>query len=240
MCGIVAYVGPQEAAPIVLDGLAKLEYRGYDSAGLAVLDCEGVLSVLKDVGKLSVLRSSVGREPPHGGTGLGHTRWATHGKPTQLNAHPHVDDHGDIAVIHNGIVENHRELRSELQARGTAFVSETDTEVIPHLIADGIARGLDLLEATRAAALEIKGAAAIVALRRQEPGVLVAVRIANAGGVVIGHGDGESFVASDLPAIVAHTDQIVFLDDGDVARATVDGVAYSRLDGSCIQKTPQT
>src|SRR5215213_1956429 len=128
MCGIVAYVGPEEAAPIVLDGLAKLEYRGYDSAGLAVLDREGGLSVLKDVGKLSVLRGNVDRNMPRGGTGLGHTRWATHGKPTQVNAHPHLDDDGDIAVIHNGIVENHNELRRELQARGHAFASETDTE----------------------------------------------------------------------------------------------------------------
>jgi glutamine---fructose-6-phosphate transaminase (isomerizing) len=240
MCGIVAYVGPQEAAPIVLNGLAKLEYRGYDSAGLAVLDREGGLSVLKDVGKLSVLRGSVDEDTPRGGTGLGHTRWATHGKPTQLNAHPHLDDDGDIAVIHNGIVENHNALRRELLARGHTFASETDTEVIPHLIADGVASGLDLLEATRAAAGRIEGAAAIVALRRQEPGVLVAVRIANAGGVVIGHGDGESLIASDLPAIVEYTDRVVFLDDGDVARVTADGVTYSRLDGSIIEKTPQT
>ena len=166
MCGIVAYVGRQEAASVVLDGLARLEYRGYDSAGLAVLDAEGGLSVVKDVGKLAVLRGAVDGAMPHGGTGLGHTRWATHGKPTQLNAHPHLDEHEDIAVVHNGIVENHVELRRELQARGHVFVSETDTEVLPHLIAEGVAEGLDLLEATRAAAARIEGAAAIVALRR--------------------------------------------------------------------------
>jgi glucosamine--fructose-6-phosphate aminotransferase (isomerizing) len=240
MCGIVAYVGRQEAAPIVLDGLARLEYRGYDSAGLAVLDAEGTLSVVKDVGKLSVLRGAVDGAMPAGGTGLGHTRWATHGKPTQLNAHPHLDEHGDIAVIHNGIVENHAELRRELQSRGHSFTSETDTEVIPHLIAEGVAQGLDLLEATRAAAGRIEGAAAVVALRRQEPGVLVAARIANAGGVVIGHGDGESFVASDLPAIVAHTGRVVFLDDGDIARVTADDVTYLRLDGTSIEKEPLT
>ena len=240
MCGIVGYVGSREAAPIVLDGLARLEYRGYDSAGLAVLDREGGLTLSKDVGKLAVLRGQVEGAWPAGNTGIGHTRWATHGKPTQANAHPHLDGQGDVAVIHNGIVENFRALRRELEGRGHVFRSETDSEVIPHLIADGLEQGLDLLEATRAAAGRIEGAAAIVAMRRQEPGVLVAARIANAGGVVIGRGDGETFVASDLPAIVEHTDSVVFLDDGDIARVTADGVDYWRIEGGAIAKEPQT
>jgi glucosamine--fructose-6-phosphate aminotransferase (isomerizing) len=151
MCGIVGYIGSAEAAPIVLEGLSRLEYRGYDSAGIAVLDDAGSLNVAKDVGKLDALRVSLNGKLPRGTTGMGHTRWATHGKPTQTNAHPHVDGTGDVVVIHNGIVENYRELKEELTRRGRIFTSETDTEVIPHLISDGIERGLNLEEATRAA-----------------------------------------------------------------------------------------
>jgi glutamine---fructose-6-phosphate transaminase (isomerizing) len=240
MCGIVGYVGGAEAAPIVLEGLAKLEYRGYDSAGIAVLADDGALSVRKDVGKLAILRGSLNGSTPPGTTAIGHTRWATHGRATQVNAHPHTDTSGDVVVIHNGIVENFRELRAELISRGHTFHSETDTEVIPHLIAEGIAEGLDLEEATRSAMRRVEGAAAVLAMRRQEPGVIVAARIANAGGVVIGHSDGAMFVASDLPAVIAHTPHVAFLDDGDLARVTRDGAAYSRLDGSVIEKRPQT
>jgi glucosamine--fructose-6-phosphate aminotransferase (isomerizing) len=240
MCGIVGYVGPQQAAPIVLDGLAQLEYRGYDSAGIAVLTDNGILSVKKDAGKLAALRTSLGLAVPTGTTGIGHTRWATHGGATQVNAHPHTDVSGDVVVIHNGIVENYRALRDELIARGHVFNSETDTEVIPHLISEYISEDCDLEEATRAAMRRVEGAAAVLAIRRQEPGVVIAARVANAGGVVIGYGDGEMFVASDLPAIVTHTERVVFLDDGDIARVTASGATYTRLDGSPVEKAVQT
>ena len=239
MCGIVGYVGPQQAAAVVLDGLAQLEYRGYDSAGLAVLSGDGTLTIAKDAGKLAGLRRQIERSLPQGNTAVGHTRWATHGKATRANAHPHTDSYGDIVVIHNGIVENHRKLRAELIARGHEFRSETDTEVIPHLIAEYVEQGNDLENATRAAMGRIEGAAAVLAIRRQEPGVIVAARVANAGGVVIGHGDGEMFVASDLPAVVAHTHRVVFLEDGDMARVTAKGASYSRITGEVLNKTPE-
>jgi glucosamine--fructose-6-phosphate aminotransferase (isomerizing) len=239
MCGIVGYTGPNEAAGIVLDGLAQLEYRGYDSAGLAVLSSDGTLTIAKDAGKLANLRGQLNGDLPRGNTGIGHTRWATHGRATQGNAHPHTDSYGDVVVIHNGIVENHRALRAELIASGHDFRSETDTEVIPHLIAEYVEQGNDLENATRAAMRRIEGAAAVLAIRRQEPGVIVAARVANAGGVVIGHGDGEMFVASDLPAVVAHTHRVVFLEDGEMARVTPKGAAYSRIDGQVLQKTPE-
>ncbi|MDP3911874.1 MAG: glutamine--fructose-6-phosphate aminotransferase, partial [Gemmatimonadales bacterium] len=216
----MGYVGGEEAAPIILDGLARLEYRGYDSAGIAVLDDEGRLRVAKGVGKLAALRASVANNLPAGHAGIGHTRWATHGRATEANAHPHADSTGDILVIHNGIVENYRELRDALAAGGHTFASETDTEVIPHLIEDGVKKGLDLAGAVREAVGQIEGAAAIVAMRRQEPGVLVAARVANAGGVVIGYGASEMLVASDLPAILPHTQRVVFLEDGEIARIT--------------------
>ncbi|HLF79703.1 MAG TPA: glutamine--fructose-6-phosphate transaminase (isomerizing) [Dehalococcoidia bacterium] len=240
MCGIVGYVGKSEAAPIVLDGLSRLEYRGYDSAGIAVLDSEGSLIVAKDAGKLANLRGALDGALPSGSTGIGHTRWATHGGATQRNAHPHTDVAGDVVVIHNGIVENYRALRDELIAAGCDFVSETDTEVIPHLIADGVARGMDLAEATRAALRRIEGAAAVLAIRRQEPGVIVAARLANAGGVVIGHGDGEMLIASDLPAIAGQSQRVVFLEDGEVARVTAAGADYTDLHGEGLTKEPQS
>jgi glucosamine--fructose-6-phosphate aminotransferase (isomerizing) len=240
MCGIVGYVGPREAASVVLEGLAQLEYRGYDSAGLAILSDDGTLTIAKDAGKLANLRGRLSDSLPKGTTGVGHTRWATHGKATQDNAHPHTDTYGDVVVIHNGIVENHRELRAELTARGHEFRSETDTEVIPHLIAEYVAQGNDLENATRAAMRRIEGAAAVLAMRRQEPGVIVAARVANAGGVVIGHGNGEMFVASDLPAVMTYTQRVVFLEDGEMARVTSSGAAYSRIDGRELHKTPQS
>jgi glucosamine--fructose-6-phosphate aminotransferase (isomerizing) len=240
MCGIVGYAGPREAASVVLEGLAQLEYRGYDSAGLAILSDDGTLTVAKDAGKLANLRGQLRDSLPKGTTGVGHTRWATHGKATQDNAHPHTDTYGDIVVIHNGIVENHRELRAELAERGHEFRSETDTEVIPHLIAEYVAQGNDLENATRAAMRRIEGAAAVLVMRRQEPGVIVAARVANAGGVVIGHGNGEMFVASDLPAVVTHTHRVVFLEDGEMARVTASGAAYSRIDGQTLHKTPES
>lgn len=239
MCGIVGYVGNQQAAPLILEGLARLEYRGYDSAGIAVLEPDGQLCVHKDVGKLESLRKRLNGAMPRGFFGIGHTRWATHGGATIVNAHPHTDTSGDVVVIHNGIVENYRELKEELVGRGHMYRSETDTEVIPHLIAEGIDSGLDLEASTRAAMSRIRGAAAVLAMRRQEPGVLVAARVANAGGVVIGYGDDAMHVASDLPALLGHVSHVVFLEDGDIARVTAAGATYSRLNGAALEKQPQ-
>jgi len=239
VCGIVGYVGGEQAAPIVLESLSRLEYRGYDSAGIAVVDNEGGIRIAKSVGKLSTLTSSLAGNLPQGTTGIGHTRWATHGRATEFNAHPLTDAAGDIVVIHNGIVENHRELRAGLIERGCTFCSETDTEVIPHLIAEGVGQGLDLEAATRGALGRLEGAAAIVALRRSEPGIIVAARIANAGGVVIAYGDGAMYVASDLPAVLPHSQRVVFLEDGEVARVTAAGASYRRLSGEAVKKEPE-
>ncbi len=240
MCGIMAYVGGDEAAPIVLDGLSRLEYRGYDSAGIAVIDDAGVISMRKCVGKLAGLRSALDDAMPSGRAGLGHTRWATHGAATEVNAHPHTDTAGDIVVVHNGIVENYRELRTRLAALGHTFASDTDTEVIPHLIEEAVKHGADLAEGVRVAVAQIEGAAALVAMRQQEPGVLVAARIANAGGVVIGYGEGAMYVASDLPALLPHTQQVVFLEDGEIARVTREGASYLDGTGQALTKEPQS
>ena len=240
MCGIVGYVGPDEAVSVVLDGLARLEYRGYDSAGIAVINGSGILATAKDAGKLANLRNKIPASLKATGAGIGHTRWATHGRASQLNAHPHTDCSGDIAVIHNGIVENHRELRLELEAKGCGFRSQTDTEVIPHLIEAGVKGGLDLAAAAAAALLKIEGAAAVVVLSQCEPGTLVAGRVANAGGVVIGYGKGEMLIASDLPAIADRAESVVFLEDGELACVTRHGASYTTLHGEPIQKEPQT
>ena len=240
MCGIVGYVGPDEAVSVVLDGLGQLEYRGYDSAGIAAIDRHGVLITAKDAGKLANLRSQIPASFKATGAAIGHTRWATHGRASQLNAHPHSDCDGEIAVIHNGIVENHHDLRLGLESNGCSFHSQTDTEVIPHLIERGIRDGLDLKAATAAALSRIEGAAAVLVMRAHEPGKLVAARVANAGGVVIGYGEGEMLVASDLPAIAARTQSVVFLEDGELACVTRHGATYMTLDGEPIEKQPQT
>jgi glutamine---fructose-6-phosphate transaminase (isomerizing) len=240
MCGIVGYVGGRQAGPIILEGLSLLEYRGYDSAGIAILGDDGGLRVVKDAGKLERLVASLNGSMPSGTIGMGHTRWATHGRATQVNAHPHTDVDGDVTVIHNGIVENYRELRLELSQRGHSFLSETDTEVIPHLISEFLEQGEDLEAATRKAMLKIEGAAAVLAIHRQEPGVIVAARLANAGGVVVGYGDDEMYIASDLPAVVSHTDRVAFLEDGDMARITRTGATYSRISGETLDRQPQT
>jgi glucosamine--fructose-6-phosphate aminotransferase (isomerizing) len=240
MCGIVGYVGPDEPVSVVLDGLAQLEYRGYDSAGIAVIDRRGSLRTAKDAGKLANLRGKIPVSLTAMGSGIGHTRWATHGRASQINAHPHTDCSGEIAVIHNGIVENHHDLRIELESKGCSFRSQTDTEVIPHLIEAGIKEGLDLAAATAAALRRIEGAAAVLAMRQQEPGSLVAARVANAGGVVIGYGNGEMLIASDLPAIADRSQGVVFLEDGEMACVTRDGAVYRDLNGDAIEKQPQT
>ncbi len=238
MCGIIGYVGDGEAAPVLIDGLRRLEYRGYDSVGIAVLDDAGELTVHKQEGKLSGLATMLEDHWPRGKQGIGHTRWATHGRPSDVNAHPHKDCSGDIVVIHNGIVENHHEIRQRLAVAGHSFVSETDTEVIPHLIEEQIKAGTDLHGALIQTIKQLAGAHAILAMSKSEPGTVVAGRVGNAGGVVIGYGDGENFIASDLPALLPHTRKLLFLGHGDTARVRAGDVSYCH-NGLVVHKTPE-
>jgi glutamine---fructose-6-phosphate transaminase (isomerizing) len=228
MCGIVGYVGPDEALPIILEGLHRLEYRGYDSAGVAVLD--GDLTVVKKAGKLEALEKELADEgAPSGRVGIGHTRWATHGPPTDLNAHPHLDCRGRIAVIHNGIIENFHELRERLELNGHTLMSQTDTEVVAHLVEDAVRAGADLPDAVRAAVAELEGAYAIVVLSADQPDVIVGVRVSSP--MVVGLGEGESLLASDAPALLPRTRRIVPLLDGQVAELRTDGVRLTDLRG---------
>jgi glucosamine--fructose-6-phosphate aminotransferase (isomerizing) len=227
MCGIVGYVGPRDAAPILLEGLGRLEYRGYDSAGIALVTTEGDLFVEKRAGKLGVLRTALLDRTPTAAIGLAHTRWATHGRPNDLNAHPHVDCTGDITVIHNGIIENYRELRAGLAERGHVLRSETDTEALAHLVEEAYEG--DLAAAVRTALSQAEGAYAIAVMHRAEPGRLVGARLDVP--LIVGLGDGESFLASDVAAVLAHTNRVIFLEEGDVADLTADGVAISGVDG---------
>ncbi|MBL8133700.1 MAG: glutamine--fructose-6-phosphate transaminase (isomerizing) [Anaerolineae bacterium] len=236
MCGIVGYIGSGNATPIIVEGLARLEYRGYDSAGVAVIR-EGKVDVRRDVGKLSNLRARLETDPIAGHIGIGHTRWATHGVPAEHNAHPHISMDGEFVVVHNGIVENYLELRDELSAEGVVFSSETDTEVIVQLVArfaqDG-AHG-DVAEATRLAVRHLRGAHAIVVMSRRQPDRLVAVRIGNAGGVALGLGEGEMYIASDIPAILEHTRRMVFLESRQMAILTAEAYHIQDLDGTPAQ-----
>ncbi|MBI3762894.1 MAG: glutamine--fructose-6-phosphate transaminase (isomerizing) [Chloroflexi bacterium] len=234
MCGIVGYVGSREAAPIILDGLKRLEYRGYDSAGIAVLS-DGTIGLRRDVGKLINLERMMTEEPLRGSVGIGHTRWATHGAPSRRNAHPHVGATGEVVVVHNGIVENFPDLRDELSAEGATFNSETDSEVIVHLVERYLSLGHDLTEATRRSLAHLKGAHAIVVLSNREPDKLVAARIGNAGGVAIGIGVGEMFVASDIPAILEHTRQMAFLESRQMAVVTRAGFECFTLEGAPVK-----
>jgi glucosamine--fructose-6-phosphate aminotransferase (isomerizing) len=237
MCGIVGYVGERDATPIIIDGLSRLEYRGYDSAGVAVLQ-NGAIQLRRDVGKLANLRAKLADSPIYGHIGIGHTRWATHGAPAEHNAHPHISMNGDFVVVHNGIVENYLELREELSAEGVVFKSETDTEVIVHLVerfANDGAHG-DVTEAARKAVAQLRGAHAIVVMSRRQPDRLVAVRIGNAGGVAVGLGDGENFIASDIPAILEQTRRMIFLESRQMATVTASSVTVQALDGT--QVTP--
>lgn len=239
MCGIVGYIGEKDATPIVLNGLKKLEYRGYDSAGLAVLE-NGHIEVRRDAGKLERLAALVQESPLHGQVGIGHTRWATHGEPNAGNAHPHLGMTGDVVIVHNGIVENYLELKEELKEKGAVFTSETDTEVIVHLIERSLMTGKTLEEAIRSALLRLRGAHGIVVLSKDEPDKIIAARIGNAGGVVIGMGDGEMYIASDLPAILEHTRKMVFLESRQMAVVTRAGARISTLEGEPIPYEVQT
>ena len=239
MCGIVGYVGSREATPIVLEGLKRLEYRGYDSAGIAVIQ-EGGIAIRRDVGKLVNLEALLQEQPVTGQIGIGHTRWATHGRPSRMNAHPHLDCSGQVVVIQNGIVENYRPLRQDLVAEGHRFNSETDTEVIVHLVERYLDQGCDLATAVRQTLLRIDGAHAIVVMSSLEPGKLIAARLGNAGGVTVGVGQGEMFIASDIPAILEHTQQIIHLDSREVAVVTADGVHFLDLEGHPLRKEVHT
>ncbi len=228
MCGIVGYIGPKEATPILIEGLKRLEYRGYDSAGMAVIQ-NGSIQIRRDAGKLERLGALLKESPIEGHAGIGHTRWATHGEPTARNAHPHVGSSGDVVVVHNGIVENFTALRDELEAEGVHFNSDTDTEIIVHLVEGYLASGCDLAEAARRAIAHLEGAHGIVLLSLKEPDRIVAARIGNAGGVVIGVGEGEMYVASDIPAILEHTRRMAFLDSAQLAIVTADGFEVESL-----------
>ncbi len=232
MCGIVGYTGPRAAGPILMEGLRRLEYRGYDSAGIALVTEAGDLFVEKRAGKLANLATALEDRTPRAGIGLAHTRWATHGRPNDLNAHPHVDCTGEITVIHNGIIENFRELRDGLEARGHGFSSETDTEALAHLVEE--AYDGDLAAAVRAALARAQGAYAIAVMHRGEPDRLVGARM-NVP-LVVGIGDGETFLASDVAALLAHTSRVVFLEEGDVADLRPWGVEVTDVAGAIQER----
>ncbi len=233
MCGIMGYIGDRKAVPIILDGLKRLEYRGYDSAGLAVLDEGGDLVVRRASGKLRNLEDVIRNQPVEGRFGIGHTRWATHGRPTEENAHPHRDGKGDIVVVHNGIVENYLSLKHRLENQGHVFASETDTEVIAHLI-QSYYNGGPLEEAVAKACREINGVFALAIMAKSSPYKIVAAR--QGPPVVIGLGEKEYFVASDVPALLSHTRDMFFLADGDMAVITAEGVNLSDFNGRPVKR----
>ncbi len=231
MCGIVGYVGSKDCARILLDGLRRLEYRGYDSAGLAVHDGKQ-LEVMRAVGKLANLDKALTARPLTGALGIGHTRWATHGRPSEVNAHPHVA--GPIAVVHNGIIENHVGLRREIEAGGVRMASDTDTEIVAHLVHAGVREGKSLEDAVRAALKRITGTYAIAVVSKDEPHKLVVAK--DASPLVVGLGEGETFAGSDVPALLPYTRTMIFLEDGDVAVITADGALITDIDGRVLER----
>ena len=238
MCGIVGYIGPRDATPIILNGLKRLEYRGYDSAGLAVLTEEGVVELRREVGKLHRLQRLVEESPLSGNVGIGHTRWATHGVPAQHNAHPHLSERGLVVVVHNGIVENFLDLRDDLLAEGVSFRSDTDSEVIAHIIERFYNPEEGLVEAVRRTLRLLEGSNAVVVFSAAEPDKIVAARLGNAGGIAIGFGEEEMFVASDLPAILEHTRRVAFLNPGEMAVVSRDGAEVFTLEGEPVPLKP--
>jgi len=237
MCGIVGYVGPKRVVPLILDGLRRLEYRGYDSAGIAVVGENGKLDVRRSPGKLRNLEESIRITPLDGVYGIGHTRWATHGRPTEENAHPHRDCKGEIVVVHNGIIENYIELKKQLIAEGHKFVTETDTEIIAHLLEKFSANDTPLEQAVLRAVKAMTGAYALVTLSTKDPNKIVAARLGPP--IVLGLGEKEFFVASDIPAILAHTRSVFFLGDGEVAVVTPQGVRISDFESRPIERKAQ-
>ncbi len=235
MCGIVGYVGSKPLLPVLIEGLRRLEYRGYDSAGVAVVK-DGAMHVRRSAGKLSQLEEVLKHDPLQGDFGIGHTRWATHGRPTTENAHPHRDCSGRIVVVHNGIIENYLELKRVLAAEGHKFVTDTDTEIVAHLV-EKESRGDGLVAAVRRALTKLRGLFALVLISADDPDTIVTVR--NGPPVVVGLGKDEFFVASDIPAILAHTRDVVFLDDHEIAIITKSGVTFTDFAGKPVSKTPQ-
>lgn len=232
MCGVVGYIGKKEAAPILLDGLKRLEYRGYDSAGIAVLK-DGKIESGREVGRLANLESVLADEPLAGNRGIGHTRWATHGVPSQVNSHPHFSQDRSVAVVHNGIIENYAELRDELAGKGHRFLSDTDTEVVPHLIAQALADGAaSPLEAIRTALKQLRGAYALGILFRDEPDAVYCAR--KGSPLIIGLGDGENFIASDVPAIINRISKAIYLKDGEVAVLRENTVDVCTMEGAAV------
>jgi glutamine---fructose-6-phosphate transaminase (isomerizing) len=237
VCGVIGVTGKAETSRLLIEGLKTLEYRGYDSAGVAVQDGDELVVVRRE-GKLGNLQAVLEERPPFGTTGLGHTRWATHGRPIERNAHPLVDSSGRLAVIHNGIIENHEALRAELLAEGVSFRSDTDSEIIAHLVARGVKRGQSLGDAVRAAARRFDGAFAFAVISADFPGQLVAVR--RHSPLVLGAGKGSNFLASDIPALLPHTRQIIAMHDGDVAELTPQSIRVTDLDGKLLSRPAQT
>ncbi|MCZ6752622.1 MAG: glutamine--fructose-6-phosphate transaminase (isomerizing), partial [Acidobacteria bacterium] len=242
MCGIVGYLGTKQVVPVILEGLQRLEYRGYDSAGIAVGNGNEQLQVRRASGKLINLQEAVREQPLEGTYGIGHTRWATHGRPTEENAHPHRDCHGEIVVVHNGIVENYMALKRLLSAEGHKFVTETDTEIIVHLVekqmaGNGSGKKVSLEEAVRQAIVQLKGVFALAAISSKDPNKIVAAR--SGPPAVVGLGDNEYFVASDIPAILFHTRKMLFLADGDIATLTPGGVRLMDFQGREVHREVQ-
>jgi glutamine---fructose-6-phosphate transaminase (isomerizing) len=233
MCGIVGYIGSKKVVPIIIEGLRKLEYRGYDSAGIAVVDSHGQLHVRRAPGKLRNLEEAIQKSPMEGTYGIGHTRWATHGRPTEENAHPHRDCTGQYVVVHNGIIENYLELKEKLQKEGHKFVTETDTEIVAHLV-EKYAKDLPFEQAVRKTLKDLRGIYSLVFLSAKDPQKLIAARIGPPS--VIGLGEGANFVASDIPALLQHTRKIFFLADGDVAVLTRERVCVTDLDGNPLDR----
>src|SRR5213083_1299825 len=235
MCGIIGYIGPKEVVPVLIEGLRRLEYRGYDSAGVAVVQ-NGCVNLRRSAGKLSNLETVIGSAPLAGDYGVGHTRWATHGRPTEENAHPHRDCTGKIVVVHNGIIENYLDLKQELQAQGHTFVTETDTEIVAHLVEREM-KNDGLENAVRRALLLMRGLFALVLISADDPEKIVAVR--NGPPIVVGLGEKEFFVASDIPAILSHTRDVVFLGDEEMAVVTRTGVVFTDFFGRPVCKATQ-
>ena len=235
MCGIIGYLGPKPIVPILIDGLKRLEYRGYDSAGIALVK-NGAIEIRRSAGKLNRLEQVIATSPVDGEYGVGHTRWATHGRPTEENAHPHRDCTGKIVVVHNGIIENYLELKHELETAGHTFETETDTEVIAHLV-EGEFKDDGLENAVRRSLQKLRGLFGIVLVHADDPGKIVAVR--NGPPIVIGLGDDEFFVASDVPAILSHTRNVVFLGDEEMAILTHAGSEFTDYGGQTVSVSPQ-
>ena len=232
MCGIIGYIGQKQVMPILIDGLRRLEYRGYDSAGVAVVR-DGTIELRRSAGKLSRLEEMIATQPLDGEYGIGHTRWATHGRPTEENAHPHRDCTGRIVVVHNGIIENYLDLKQQLRSEGHCFVTETDTEIVAHLIEREM-KDDGLENAVRRALLLVRGLFALVLISADDPNKIVAVR--NGPPIVVGLGDGEFFVASDIPAVLSHTRDVVFLGDEEMAVITPSGVEFTDYAGRAVSK----